>query len=338
MKKILPLFLLAILTNCTDLIINPQESNRNIEDFELAWNAVHSVYPLLEYKNIDWDSIYVIYRPLAEKSRGDEIQKLIYDLLIELKDQHVLIIGKGGGQIIPYISPRVKRDINATDPLLVRKYFDKELKLACQNSVEYEILENNIGYIAIAHFNGVGLMDDFYIVMDYIKNSRGLIIDVRGNTGGWSENYKPIVGRFTETTIEFLNGYSKGEIPVLEDPVVPDPKYFIYSNRVVVLINGAGLSAGEVFPELMKKIPNVTLVGDTTAGAGANDLRDENIQGEYKLNCGFTIRISTVYVTRDDGLPIEWNGVLPHIRIPQTVEDYKNGTDRQLEYAIQLLD
>jgi len=181
-------------------------------------------------------------------------------------------------------------------------------------------------------------MDDFYIVMDYIKNSRGLIIDVRGNTGGWSENYKPIVGRFTETTIEFLNGYSKGEIPVLEDPVVPDPKYFIYSNRVVVLINGAGLSAGEVFPELMKKIPNVTLVGDTTAGAGANDLRDENIQGEYKLNCGFTIRISTVYVTRDDGLPIEWNGVLPHIRIPQTVEDYKNGTDRQLEYAIQLLD
>ncbi len=82
----------------------------------------------------------------------------------------------------------------------------------------------------------------------------------------------------------------------------------------------------------------VTVIGDTTAGAGANDYTDENIKGEFKLFCGFTIRISTVYVTRNDGLPIEWNGVLPDIRVPQTAEDIKNGIDKQLEYSIQLLD
>ena len=337
-KKTLLIVVLSAFINCADLIVSPPQSNHNIEDFETAWNAVNSVYPLLEYKKIDWDSIHTVYRSRAEQSRGDEIQKLIYDLLKELKDFHVLIISNGGGQIIPYVGPRLLKDKDAYHPLLVRKYFDRELKLACRNSVEYEIVKNNIGYIGLAHFNGEGLMDDFHIVMDYIKNTKGLIIDVRGNTGGWSENYKPIVGRFTDTPLEFLKAYSKGEVPYDEEPVMPDTKYFIYKNPVVVLINGASLSGGEVFPELMKQLSNITIVGDTTTGAGANDLTEENIIGEFKLYCGFTIRVSTVYVNRNDGLPIEWNGVLPDIRIPQTAQDIKNGIDKQLEHAIHLLD
>ena len=106
-KKTLPIFVFAVFMNCADLMVNSPKSNHNIEDFEVVWNAVNSVYPLLEYKKIDWDSIYAVYRPRAEQSRGDEIQKLIYDLLKELKDPHVLIISNGGGQIIPYIAPRL---------------------------------------------------------------------------------------------------------------------------------------------------------------------------------------------------------------------------------------
>ena len=336
-KKILPVLVLAIFFNCADLMVSSPGSNKNIEDFETAWNAVDSVYPLLEYKKIDWDSIYAVYRPRAEQSRGDEIQKLIYDLLKELKDSHVLIITNGGGQIIPYIAPRLLRDKDVTSPLLVRKYYNKELKLACMNSVEYEILNHNIGYIGIAHFNNEGLMDDFHIVMDYIKNTKGLIINVRGNTGGWIENYSVVMSRFIDRSFEFLKSYSKGEIPYEENPIKPDTKYFRYSKPVVILINGASLSGGEVFPEFMRQLPNITVIGDTTAGAGANDYTEENIKGEFQLSCGITIRVSTVWVARHDGLPIEWNGVLPDIRVPQTTGDFKNGIDRQLEYAIQFL-
>ena len=336
-NKALPILILVLNMNCADLIVPSSKSNNNLKDFDIAWSAVNSVYPLLEYKKIDWDSIYNVYRPRVEKSEGDEIQKLIFDLLKELKDPHVLIISNGGGQIIPYISPRLLKDKDVTDPLLVRKYFKKELKLACMNSVEYEILNNNIGYIAIAHFNNEGLMDDFHIVMDYIRNTKGLIIDLRGNSGGWRENYGLVIGRFTQTPIEFLKTYSKGDVPYYEEPVTPDTQYFIYRNPVIVLINGASLSGGELFPELMRQLPDVTVVGDITAGAGANDYTEENINGEFRLSCGFTIRVSTVYVTRLDGLPIEWNGVLPDVQIPQTKEDINNGIDRQLEYAIQLL-
>jgi len=42
-------------------------------------------------------------------------------------------------------------------------------------------------------------------------------------------------------------------------------------------------------------------------------------------------------VLRYDGEPIEWNGVLPDIRVPQSKEDIDQGRDKQLEYAIELL-
>lgn len=336
-KKTVPIFVFALFINCADLIVSPSESNNNIKDFETAWNAVNLVYPLLEFKKIDWDNIYAVYRPRAEQSRGDEIQKLIYDLLKELKDQHILIISNGGGQIIPYVAPRLLRDKDVAEPLLVRRYFNRELKLACLNSVEYEIIKNNIGYIGIAHFGGEGQMDDFHIVMDYIRNTKGLIIDVRGNTGGRYSNSNAVVSRFIDIPIESLKAYSKGNVPFDEEPVIPNTKYFRYSNPVVILINGANLSTGEAFPELMRQLPNVTVIGDTTAGAGASDLDYDNIKGEFQLSCGFTIRVSTVYAVRLDGLPIEWNGVLPDIRVPQTEEDIKIGIDKQLEYAIDML-
>ena len=87
----------------------------------------------------------------------------------------------------------------------------------------------------------------------------------------------------------------------------------------------------------MKQRPGVTVIGDTTAGGGVADLSDENIKGEYLLSCGNKIIIGTTYITRYDGIPVEWNGVPPDIYIPQTKEDIKNNQDKQLEYALELL-
>lgn len=40
---------------------------------------------------------------------------------------------------------------------------------------------------------------------------------------------------------------------------------------------------------------------------------------------------------RYDGLPFEWIGVPPDILVQQTKVDIENGIDKQLEYAIDLL-
>ena len=122
----------------------------------------------------------------------------------------------------------------------------------------------------------------------------------------------------------------------MKDPIEPDTNRFIYTKPVVILINGASLSAAELFPEVMNQLSNVTVLGDTTVGSGCNDV-DENIQGDYWLPTGEYIHIGSTYMLGFDGKPIEWNGVLPEIRVIQTVKDINNRIDEQFEYAIQLL-
>jgi len=82
----------------------------------------------------------------------------------------------------------------------------------------------------------------------------------------------------------------------------------------------------ELFPEVMKQLSNVTIVGDTTLGGGCNDVT-EDIQGDYWLPSIKYIHIGTTYVLRYDGVPIEWSGELPDIRVPQTKEDIDQGMD-----------
>jgi hypothetical protein len=335
-----PFILLVIITmlqtSCSDLIIQVPEANQNIEDFEMVWNAINNVYPLLEYKKINWDSIYTEYRFRTENAKGDEFYMVLFDLLRELKDPHVFFLNKGHGFIFPYQSPRFKRDINAYSPLVVRKYFNSKLQLACRERVEYAIHSDNIGYFCISSFNDEGTMDDFDLVLDQLINTKGLIIDVRRNVGGSTGNIEKIVSRFIQSPLNYMKGFTKGNVPYDKDPIQPKTSKEIYLSPVVVLINGTTISGGELFAELMNQIPTVTLLGDTTTGAACNNIA-ENIQSDYLLPSGKHIHIGTTYACRYDSLPIDWNGILPEIRVVQTEADIKNKKDKQLEYAIEML-
>jgi C-terminal processing protease CtpA/Prc len=49
------------------------------------------------------------------------------------------------------------------------------------------------------------------------------------------------------------------------------------------------------------------------------------------------INVSTKDIRWYDGLPIEWNGVPPDIRVVNTEAEIGQGKDSQLEYAILIL-
>jgi carboxyl-terminal processing protease len=98
----------------------------------------------------------------------------------------------------------------------------------------------------------------------------------------------------------------------------------------VLLIDGGCFSACEDFAEMMKHVPSVTAIGDTTSGASG-------APQAFALPSGRQINVSTKDIRRYDGLPIEWNGVPPDILVRQTAEDVNMGRDKQLEYAIDFL-
>ncbi len=332
--KLLILIISAIiLTSCEDIIVNPAESNLNVEDFEAAWKRVNTVYPYLEYKQINWDSLYIVYKSQAEHAEGDEIYTVMIEMLGELKDMHVHVKTNGGKSISTYLAPRWIKDKYAYDPIVVRNYFDKELRITGEGRIEYEIIPGNIGYIYMATFDDDYLINYFSEAINYVKNTKALILDIRHNNGGSYQNIEAVVSRFITSPLEKPEFYVLGELINLP-PFEPQGS-FQYVNPVVVLINGVCYSSGDFFPDIMKQISTVTVVGDTTAGGSSGST--SSAPAEYKLPSGKTIFVGTTDLRRYDGLPWEWVGVPPDIRVEQTEQDIINGIDKQLEFAINIL-
>ena len=316
-----------IVAGCSELIVGPSGNNLNVADFTSVGKIVKDQYAFLQFKRVNWDSLLSVYRPKAEQAKGDEIYLVLHDLLHELKDGHIELRTEGGFPTMTYEWPRMHQD-KAYSPLVVRKYFDKELRLAGDGNMEYEVLPDNIGYIYLVSFAEGSWVYDLDLILAYFVNTKGVIFDVRNNGGGHGEIANFITSRFASAPITYV-WYSPSGAKQWSYTITPAGPYR-YLKPVVVLINGASFSAAELLPELMKQIPLVTTVGDTTGGGGgSNDV--------FSLPSDKRIKIPTSYFKRFNGDMVEWNGIPPDILVPQTEADIKQGRDKQLERAIALL-
>ena len=325
-NKIL-IFTLCLLFSsaCSDILIEKTDNISNIGDFQAAWEIIDSVYPYLEFKKIDWDSIYTVYLPRAEAANGDEIFEVLLDMIFELKDAHMGIKAKGGVIPIYYQSPRRLRDQDLYSPYAVRKYVDDELMTTTNKSMNFGTIQNKIGYIRIAEFKkSTYEIDD---VINYLLNTTGIIIDVRNNLGGYSPYADFVISRFINQTIRTPYAYRKGEEPSYS---IIQPQGVYYNKPVVLLANGVSFSSAEYFTEIMKHISTVTFIGDTTCGGRGNP-------DWYNLPSGTKIRVSTTCYLNYDDEPVEWNGISPDYRVINSIEELENGKDNQLEYAINYI-
>jgi carboxyl-terminal processing protease len=85
----------------------------------------------------------------------------------------------------------------------VESIFKKTLKND-SNLFYYEKNADNIGYIFISTFNSSEFsearFENFDIILEALKDTKGIVIDMRSNGGG-NENYARIVaGRFADAT------------------------------------------------------------------------------------------------------------------------------------------
>jgi hypothetical protein len=338
MKRLGILFfalLVLLAAGCSDLIVQSSDSNLNVEDFEALWHRVDAVYPFLEFKGIGWDSLYPVYLQHFEAARGDEALLVLNDLLAELKDAHIYYQTPGGGEVYPYYPQRYFRDVHSYSPLIVRHYFTEELTVTESGTIEYGLLPDNIAYVYLSSFQADFLLREFPSVLEHFRDSNGLIIDLRDGIGGSFQNIEAVVTRFMSQPMNKPSYYRLGEL--IELPQFQPRGPHIYTNPVVVLINGTTISAPEWTTEILKQLPQVTVVGDTTGGAGvASSNATIETVGEYELPSGKSVYIGTEYFEAYDGRPIEGLGVTPDIQVIQTAADIELGRDLILEQAMAL--
>ncbi|RKY87442.1 hypothetical protein DRQ09_04510, partial [candidate division KSB1 bacterium] len=309
MNKIFIAFLFSNLSflQCSYIFEPVIEEVSPVKIFEDAWQVADENYPFFTFKNIDWDVIYQKYYLKAKNTQGDEILIVLHNMLGELKDGHIWFYTNGGKRIKPFYSPRTLKDRKAFSLLVVQKYFDKKLSFAGGKRFFYGILSNNIGYIYISTFKNdrTEWYIDFKNIISRLKNTDGIIIDVRNNEGGSDIVTHYVISFFLQQPIKS---------PVWVDSQGnKSPEYWINPNKrikylknIVVLQNGTSFSAAEEFVNIMKELPSVTTVGDTTAGgSGAPE--------DFRIDGGFIIHIPTKALLRYNGEYFENTGISPDI-------------------------
>lgn len=304
-------------------VVIDEQSNA---DFEKLWNTTDLYYPFFEFKGIDWDHIYTNYQPEFIECSEERKIELLGNLLNELKDGHANLFDANENYISFYKPPRSLKDQDAFSHDVVAGYLSSELKTL--DVFRYEIIAGNYGYMHISSFpSDQSRYRQFDTVLDYLKNTEGLIIDIRHNGGGSTNASDYFISRLIDEELEGVIWTARGggNRPLMYHQPAGE---YQYTKRTALLINGKSFSTSEAMANLCKKIDHIKLIGDTTGGGGG--VPDEI----FNLPSGLKFRVPTRCQMRYDGEHIEWNGIPPDILVPQTKEDIDNKKDKQLEAAI----
>ena len=209
--------------------------------------------------------------------------------------------------------------------------FEIERKTVEVKHVTSQKLENNIGYISIASFEG-DVSTQFENAYNDLANQgiTSLIIDIRNNGGGIVDEAIDIAEMMTDKGQTLLIESDKNG----DEEVITSEKDKTITMPIVLLVNEYSASASEILAGILKEnVEKATLIGNTTYGKGV-------IQTLYPLTDGSGIKITTNEYFTPNHNKINKIGVEPDIKI----DDYLyTGTfdlenDTQLKKAIEELE
>lgn len=196
--------------------------------------------------------------------------------------------------------------------------------------VSSQMLENNIGYIYIATFDGnvaEQLRKEYNNLKE--KGATSLIIDVRNNGGGLVEEAVEIGDMLTakgETLLIQKDNKDKEQVYKSEKDKEIDMNF-------VLLTNGYSASASEILAAIVKeKVNNGKIVGNTTYGKGV-------IQTLYTLSDGSGLKLTTDEYFTPNHETINKKGIVPDYIVDGEYEgqELKVDEDKQLQKAMEVL-
>ena len=319
---------LMILQSCMNM--NMEFDNDPRGNFEALWSIIDKNYCFFEYKDIDWNSVYIEYSSrITSEMSNESLFKLMGEMLAELKDGHVNLTASH--DITRYWEWQENYPPNF-DIEIQKFYLQNDYKIA--SGLRYKILEDNIGYIYYGSFSNDVSESSLDQILRHMAICNGLIIDVRNNGGGSLSNVEKIASRFfNERTLIGYISHKNG--PEHNDFSELYPKYIESSNRVryqkpvVVLTNRGCYSATNEFVSIMKNAENSTIIGDKTGGGSGLPFSSE-------LPNGWSIRFSASPMFNAYKEHIEF-GVEPDVFVNMEQDDIGKKRDTIIDKARELL-
>ena len=199
-------------------------------------------------------------------------------------------------------------------------------------TVEYEMLENNVGYIQITEF-AEPTETQFTEAVNALQaqGMQAMIVDLRDNPGGYLSAVTEILDDilpegitvYTEDKYGKRQNYTSDDEHRIEIPMA-------------VLINENSASAAEIFAGAIKDYDYGTLIGTKSFGKGI-------VQTVKQLKDGSAIKLTTAKYYTPNGNYIHEVGIEPDVELEyeytgDTNEDYDKSQDNQIQKALEILE
>lgn len=322
------------------MLVGCQQGESEYDDSPQAnvnalWRIIDEHYCFLDYKEqtlgFSWADKQQEYCKMVRPDMSrSQLFEVLCRMLSTLKDGHVNIyssldVGRNWSwkEDYPENLDRELRD----------SYLGTDYRIA--SGLKYRILDDNVAYVVYESFSdavGEGNLDD---MLYYLRLCNGLILDIRGNSGGMLTNAETLAARFTNERI--LVGYvrhktGKGHNDFSQpqaEYVKPALKRVRWQKPVVVLVNRSCFSAANTFVRDMKQMSQVTVMGDSTGGGSGMPFSSE-------LPIGWSVRFSACPSYDVDMQQIE-AGIPPDIPCALDSAEALRGKDSMIEKARKYL-
>lgn len=357
-------------------------TREKLHDFDYLYDTLEENYPFFKVNErlfgIDWLGNKKKYRRIVKNTKNDaEFFVAIDTMLKDLNNGHVNVFNgwsyrwfnKGYYEYYArYGDPKYLSMHEAmTNPYVMNRYkynrdIEEEVVLYPEPVFETKVLtENELAYIKIKQMAGFDVAEgDHHKIrrfLETVENYEKIIIDIRGNGGGYDKYWENLVRLLTDETLKveyysfFKDGHRQNQdvfkvkgtttIKDLDDEilesfpeevktdfsfyksyrVIKKPSKLIdFKGKVYLLVDKGVFSSAEKFASFAKDSGFATLVGEATGG----DRVFEEIPIIFLPKTKFVIRYSRELGMNADGTINMETKTTPHIEVdPTPHEDFR---------------
>jgi carboxyl-terminal processing protease len=192
-----------------------------------------------------------------------------------------------------------------------------------------EMLEGDIAYLQLADFNAQVprlLRNELREILK--ENPRGIILDLRGNPGGYLHVGVQVASEFLPYNSVVLHEIRRDATETVDH--LASRGGLATDLPLVVLINGGSASASEIVAGAIRDNERGILIGTATYGKGS-------VQSTHTLPDGSGLRVTISRWQLPGGDQLDGTGIEPNIMVELTSEDWTEGRDPQRDRAVEYL-
>lgn len=248
---------------------------------------------------------------------------------VDGKDALELGVSKLSNYIRNESNGKIKMVIIRDDKEINVELEREKVEMPIVSSKTYEENNKKIGYISISLFSS-NATEQFKKALEKLDkdNIKGLVIDVRGNSGGYLTTVTDIASLLLPKGEIIYQVQKDNKKTATKDKTSTKETY-----PIAVLTNGGSASASEILAAAIKESYHGYVVGTKTFGKGT-------VQQVKKLSDGSMIKYTTQNWLTPKGEWINDNGIKPTNKVELSEEYMKNPdtkNDNQLKKALELV-